>query len=507
MDYAREIERLQKAQQKAAAAPPMEFPAGPIAGISLDTHDTAPSTDIEGNPSANPTDANHDSDLDLDSDIGSNELPDTSEPDVPTERVMAAASQGVSVGMLIPVAILLWFAWSGVDDAWDGYYLRPFQALFVLVPLGMVVAVLSLRHLLLQKLKFLQTGSLTDAKHRMVLLRRSLTGTKQRISNTMRWLPKALMALALVSFASMFLMPRGLPLGQWLGLTQPVEADAAIAGAATDTAIDAVADAATFNRTAPTPSANEAVAMDAAKPADSSVAPNAPQRVGEPSTLLDAVEDGNLKAVKKLIAQEQNVNVRYPDGHTAAGMTLLHVAAGDEDSGLAITQALIKAGAKVDAPSTSGRYKGLTPLHAALFGDHAQIVQLLLQRGARMDAADDVGWQALHYAANLDASKSLPLLILAAKQQKVSVDVPATGTDGETALMRAAGHNFLEGITLLAKAGASLSLPDNTGKTALDHAISSRHAQAVRLLCDLDDKPLRPNAASAIKKGNTTLGC
>jgi hypothetical protein len=257
MDYTKEIERLQKAQSKAAAEQRETadfFADAPPIRHSDDVTDRSDLGDDSGFEAAG----------------SSANAPE--EPQALRPEVMATLRKGVSVGLLAIAAILIWYAWSGVDDAWDGYYLQPFQAMFVLVPLIMVMALLALRRMVLQKLQSFQDGSSA-----------SIDDVKQRISSTLRWLPKTIMVLVLGSFALTFLLPRGLPLGQWLGLNQPVEADAAVAGVATEAATEV---------------ATDAVAIDAVKAGDGSVAPNAPKRVGEPTTLLDAVADGNKSCQK-----------------------------------------------------------------------------------------------------------------------------------------------------------------------------------------------------------------
>lgn len=251
MDYTKEIERLHKAQQKAAdAVPSKEFAADTFTDMELGSQDMAPLVSTASQPGA--------------PQFVAPSLKTMLEPAL-SPAVMAKIGQGVSVGMLLPAAILLWFAWSGVGDAWDGYYLRPFQAMFVLVPLGMVLAVLSLRHVLLQKIKFPQDTNMSDIP--------------LRITSTLRWLPKTVMALALVGFGSMFLMPRGLPVGQWLGLAAPVEAEATETAVATDEAAAATTEAVVD---APTGSAADAAtdgAVDAAKPSNSSTATGVPRAV------------------------------------------------------------------------------------------------------------------------------------------------------------------------------------------------------------------------------------
>lgn len=403
---------------------------------------------------------------------------------------VAVTRRMLGQGMLVPVALLVGFAWTRWDNAWDGYYLYPIAAMFVMVPLLIASAVLGLRHFLLDRLDALEHRSPMGERYSM-------------LRHILRWMIPSLLVLTVGSFINQRLLPSVVPVGQWLGLAAPPEPGFAAVSAANDPG--PLVDAASYNNAISVVSVDGA--MDAVKPGDGSLAPNAPRRVGEPTTLLDAVEDGNVEATRKLIAKGQDVNARYPSGHASAGMTLLHVATGDEDSALNITQALIKAGAKVDAPSMSDSFKGFTPLHAALSGDNPEVIQLLLDSGARMDAADKSGWQALHYGSFRSSVNSFPLLILAAKKQNVPVDVPAMGSMGETALMKASERSFLRGITSLVNAGADLNLVDKREQTALDYAKRYDHDQAIKLLCMLDNNALQAKAKTVNKPAKSALGC
>ena len=69
------------------------------------------------------------------------------------------------------------------------------------------------------------------------------------------------------------------------------------------------------------------------------------------SALVTAAKDGDLRAVRALIAKRANVNEPARDGSTALLWAVYH-------SDLEMTQALLAAGAKVDTPN---KY-GVTPL-------------------------------------------------------------------------------------------------------------------------------------------------
>lgn len=95
------------------------------------------------------------------------------------------------------------------------------------------------------------------------------------------------------------------------------------------------------------------------------------------------VNDGKTAKIEKLLQTAQAsqlVNIRNKDG-----MTPLHRASvkGHVD----IVRLLINKGADIEA--TDGR--GWTPLHIAAMKGHAQIVELLTQSGAKLDAKDRRG--------------------------------------------------------------------------------------------------------------------
>jgi ankyrin repeat protein len=205
--------------------------------------------------------------------------------------------------------------------------------------------------------------------------------------------------------------------------------------------------------------------------------------------LLRAVDHNDLPTIRALAAAKQDMNVRNVNGYTG-----LHLAAAR--GAMPILQALIVSGADVNATADGEQGMGRTPLDSALFEDQVDAVKLLIAGGAKLDAADQTGWQALHYAAHHRATRSMPLLIAVAKQQKLPIDVRAMGRRGETPLMKAAEMNHLEGIRLLVQAGASVDMLDKYGKNALGYAEFFKKPEASDLLCSLGAKPtpLDPSA-------------
>ena len=64
---------------------------------------------------------------------------------------------------------------------------------------------------------------------------------------------------------------------------------------------------------------------------------------------------------------------------------------------------LLEYGAEVNTAATSGWANGWTPLHMAVRHAHArsvEIAEMLLARGANIDANDERGWTPLHLVVN-----------------------------------------------------------------------------------------------------------
>jgi ankyrin repeat protein len=119
---------------------------------------------------------------------------------------------------------------------------------------------------------------------------------------------------------------------------------------------------------------------------------------------------------------------------------------------------------------------GVTPLMAAAYGGQKDMVELLLARGASIDAIDRLNKNAMTYAAG-EGRTDVVLLLLAR-----GVDPNAVYQNDLTALMWAAGNGKLATVKALLAAGARPGLKDNRGKTALDLAREGKHAEVVALL-------------------------
>ncbi len=230
------------------------------------------------------------------------------------------------------------------------------------------------------------------------------------------------------------------------------------------------------------------------------------------TALYRAIQGGHLEVVKLLLGAGADVHRQYE-----GGMTLLHLAAAarrsssggiapgpdfagpirrlpigpgisgpplpnrprtpaaatPEDDKLAaqLVQLLLEAGAKPNAVDRSGS----TPLHVAAWEGKPRTVQVLLQAGARPQAAAGRS-TPLHKAAWSGNAEVVKLLIQA------GADPNARDADGQTPLHKAAFRGHAQVVEALLGAKADPTLKDATGMTPRDLALDQKHEKIARLL-------------------------
>ena len=133
-----------------------------------------------------------------------------------------------------------------------------------------------------------------------------------------------------------------------------------------------------------------------------------------------------------------------------------------------------------------------TALMKASSKGHRDIVQLLCERGADVNAKDKDGYTALHLAVEFGHIAVVELLL------KQGANIEATGgRSAITALMDAALDGRDSIAVLLLRAGASVSAVNYRGSTALAYAAKYDHEVMAKILLDYGaDLELRDNEGS-----------
>ena len=181
--------------------------------------------------------------------------------------------------------------------------------------------------------------------------------------------------------------------------------------------------------------------------------------------MLAAAETGNTDRLASTLEYVRNINFVDSDK-----MTALHKAAaqGHKD----IVQLLLLKGASLEAKDTNG----WAPLHFAAENGHTSTVELLLSKGASIEANDTGGWTPLHYAA-WDGQTSIVELLLSK-----GASVEAKDKNGWTLLHCAVRNGHTSTVRLLLSKGASLEAKNSDGWTPLHHAAYCDYTSIVELL-------------------------
>ena len=141
-------------------------------------------------------------------------------------------------------------------------------------------------------------------------------------------------------------------------------------------------------------------------------------------------------------------------------------AAGDIDA----VKQHIAAGADVNENVLS------TPLHAAALNGHKEIAELLIAKGADVDAKDALGntplYNTISFNAALDGYKEIAELLI-----QNSADVNAQDKNGNTPLHEAATSGLKEVVELLIANGADVNAKKKFGRTPLHGAATKGIAE------------------------------
>ena len=217
------------------------------------------------------------------------------------------------------------------------------------------------------------------------------------------------------------------------------------------------------------------------------------------TALIEAIEKNNATLVTQLINKGANVNIADKNGFTPLIMATINAKN-------AIATELINNGADINAQNNEGdtaliraiknndkdkvlllinnnanvnqiNKKGESPLiSASRYGLSLDTIDLLLEKGALINAQDNNGWTALMWAIDQNEQKIAESLI------KKEANVNLANKTGETPLMKAASKGLVDLIELLLTNKAIINAVDHKGKTALMYAAEKGKPDAVSLL-------------------------
>lgn len=215
--------------------------------------------------------------------------------------------------------------------------------------------------------------------------------------------------------------------------------------------------------------------------------------------LFKAIEKGDIDAATALVDKNPAlVHVKFSDTAPDTPLSFAGIY-----GRAAIAEMLIERGAVVDAPCSSGQ----TPLFSAvnswigaaatlhpnpLFildpSDHQATVALLVKHGANINVVNDVDNTPMDRCI-LGFTQVAEFLI------DNGADMERKNRFGMTLLMRAANAKSEKMVALLLRRGANVAETDNDGKNALDHARLSdsfthnhKHPDVIKLLEDALNK-------------------
>ena len=176
-----------------------------------------------------------------------------------------------------------------------------------------------------------------------------------------------------------------------------------------------------------------------------------------------AVRGDNASGVKSLIERGFDPNTRDEKGQTGLLLALR------EPSPRVIDALLASPKTNVEARNENDE----SPLMLAAIKGQKEFVQKLVARDADINKP---GWTPLHYAASGGQVEIMKLLL----DKYAFIDAPSP--NGTTPLMMAAMYGSTAAVKLLLDEGADTVMKNQQGMTALDFAVRGKRPDAVELL-------------------------
>ncbi|MEI0580877.1 ankyrin repeat domain-containing protein [Brachyspira pilosicoli] len=203
--------------------------------------------------------------------------------------------------------------------------------------------------------------------------------------------------------------------------------------------------------------------------------------------LFNALKDGKTDIAVNIIKLGTDVNIK-----DEYGWSLLHRAV--EYNNTAVVKELLES-KKIDIEAklpentiiTNDNEKwyadGETPLLLACYYGYGEIVKMLLNYGANLEARDSIdSAMAIHIAASRGYSDIIEIIMQSYSAKKINNLVDIEDDTGTTPLMWASMNNQIPAINILLKYGANINAQDYDGWSALHFAAASQSYKAVEIL-------------------------
>ena len=203
--------------------------------------------------------------------------------------------------------------------------------------------------------------------------------------------------------------------------------------------------------------------------------------------LMDAFKNGEIFIATQLLQHGADPTIKTNDGETVLMMTGSPSLEYEKD----LIQWLLDAGAKSSDVSNFGN----TPLIAAARNGYAEIVKVLLDDNADVNATDNYGRSALLESARF--AKDMEVITLLVKS---GADINAVDNDRNTALSLAAASHLdsVEVVRGLLRLGADSSMKNFDGMTPIQIASSLGRTEMVKAIMRAEDEGLDPLLVSRL---------
>lgn len=198
-------------------------------------------------------------------------------------------------------------------------------------------------------------------------------------------------------------------------------------------------------------------------------------------------EEEAKRSAQQKESQAQSGITAMINAKTERGWTPLHVAAGSGD--MDMIELLLQNDAEVDAETALG-----TALHVAAIRNRPAVVRRLLLANATVSVKEEDGMTPLHLAAIEGHAEVVNLLVGS------NAELEAKTTVGETPLHLAAEYGLIDAVKCLILAKADVKAVQNNGWTALHTAASKGHVKVVDVLLEYGSEPMARTTT-----GNTPL--